>query len=150
MGSSTQRAEKSERQSRSCTPGHEKLCRINDSEASGSIRTTRGRQRWGQLTVLLLWGFQFQAPDWALGYSVLKRLCLTSRYETVLRDQAPRGLAVDVPSISVTPMFLSNVVQLAAAYVSGVWAQSDTAQCADGFDWVCTSFSPLFKRWCGR
>ena len=42
-------------------------------------------------------------------------------------------------------MFLSNVIQLAAVYVSGVWTQSDMAQCADGFGWVRANFNFLFN-----
>ena len=42
-------------------------------------------------------------------------------------------------------MFFSTIIWLAAVFVPGVWAQSDTAQCAAGFDWVRTSFNFCFK-----
>ena len=34
-------------------------------------------------------------------------------------------------------MFLAKVVPLVSLLVSGVWAQTDQAQCATGFEWVC-------------
>jgi hypothetical protein len=35
-----------------------------------------------------------------------------------------------------SPMSFSTVVVLAAVFTSGVWGQSNTAQCGSGFDWV--------------
>ena len=64
------------------------------------------------------------------------------RVRDVARRHATQRLAVfaDVPPISVVPMFLPDLIQLAVVCVFGVWARSDIAQCVASFDWVGASF----------